>query len=145
MHILNEKHVCGKADGKNFVSAVRPEKLRNEANFWNDRYACPMGFKACMLPDNTIQAEDGRISMSAIEATNVTCIPENASVDNFCPVTDIQFVLKSDQQQIDYLDELGYVRRDFDESYNLFFSKYKLQNPVTTLKIGPRPCENPND
>ena len=34
--------------------------------------------------------------------------------------------------------------RPFSDTYRLFFSKTKDQRPLTNLKIGPKPCQNPH-
>ena len=117
MHILDEKRVCGRADGPSYVEAVLPVPQEKDENgkFDLSPKECPQGYDACIAG-----------------SPNTYCYPSDGVKEDDCPITDILFVntvkdaASSDQGLVKKRTELsagGYKSIEFNDEFDIFYSK----------------------
>ena len=87
MHILDNKRICGHANGPRYRNAILPKFYDSDGT----EFGCPDGYLPCI---------EG--------SKNSFCYPKTESAESACPITDVKFLRLDDTPEISKLTDEGY-------------------------------------
>ena len=118
---------CGKRGAASLREMVRPKT--NDDPTSARKYKCPDNYKPCN--DNFFDEE--------LDAGHdfVVCIPEGASIEENCPITDVTFERPADMTGYKELQSANGEKK-------LYVSRNRMQHGIESLRVSPnQPCFDP--